>query len=216
MIWLRDENDSNDTITCNKIVGNNDKLKYLEQLKKELYNDSSYILKSAEAYKGEELRPIPKNPLSMQKDYQLGFDRYAGHLYARMNYVNLKAYSLIFHIEMNKSQYEKRLNIRLLDMFGGDISKVDMIENLRVNLDNDTFAFLMNKIWEDFYFFTTEILGNISFEEISRYDIDELRNIQMLCDKNSVETSATNVLKYVDEAYDNSKILKLARAIRNR
>ena len=74
----------------------------------------------------------------------------------------------------------------------------------------------MNKISPDFYIFVTKLLDVIRFKEIKKYDVDKVKMISDLCEEQNIRTSSYVVLDEINDAENNSEVLKLAQKIRTK
>lgn len=211
MIWLKE----NDKITCNRIIGDKDKLnKLIEEMHAEIHDRKKLKLSWCKSHIGGEL------PSGGLDGYQYIENEYLGHngngaignIYVCRGYDIPKPMSLQLVSEVLK--LHKSYNIDLLSMLNYDVEQINMISQMHGSLDVTTFQFLMNNLWEDFNFFANEILEHIEIKKTEHYSISELGKIQRLSQKNNINTNAGTILEIEPVAENNAKVLKLAQTIR--
>ena len=100
--------------------------------------------------------------------------------------------------------------------FNFDENSINLLERLiNSNLSIDTIKetiFNMNNLY-DFYLLAYEVLEQICLEPINEYQIDKLTYIDTICESTGVKTEATYILKSIDKAENNAKILELVKKI---
>ena len=216
MIWLNNKDDKGrEFITCNMLVLAGGKLDAVEKLRKELMDGSKYVLSRSEViYNFGEL-PLVLNNGSERIENQFVGCKNSEYIYVRRHYDNLRKCCLEILNQINLSRNEQmNVNIYLLKMLNNDLKQISVVERLLFKLsyhDKDEIRFIMNNLWQDFYFFSKEILDVIEFEEMCRYDLVDLTTIKSLCEKNNIQDNCSDILNYSDVANTNSKVLKLAR-----
>jgi len=227
MIWLN-KKDANDRefITCNMLVLTGGQLKVVEEFKKELMDGSKYVLSNADiVYVDKELPNELNNGNERIENQFVGRDIVEnsvwmcdnGNIYVRRCYSNLRKNCLEILSQINLSKNEQMgVNIDLLKMLNNDLKQISIIENLLLKLSylgKDEIRFIINNLWQDFYFFSKEILNVFDLDEVCRYDFEDLRTIKNLCVKNNIQDNCSDILVYSDVADTNSKILKLAKEL---
>lgn len=220
MIWLKDFSDdlSREIVTCNMIGVDSGKIERIEELKDMLKDTKRYILTRASS------TTVDKRELD---SIFLGNGEYIRNekiiditdksIYLQKVYCNpmFNSFNILMQCgaELDKQEL---LNINLLSMFNNDLFQVELLESIFTNMNIYECKFLMNSLWPDFNFFASQIIDAISFREISRYDMRELMDIDRLCKKNKIQSEVTDVLKSADMATSNSRVLKLARIIKDK
>ena len=218
MIWLnkKDANDR-DFITCNMLVLAGGQLKMVEELKKELMDSSKYVLSHTDVvYNFGELQFEYNNGNERIENQFIGCKN-SDNIYVRRYYNNLRKYCLEILKQINLSKNEQMaMNIDLLKMLNNDLKQISIIENLLFKLSyqgKDEIRFIMNNLWQDFYFFSKEILEVIELDEVCRYELADLRLIKSLCEKNNIQDNCSDILVYEGVSETNSKVLSLAKEV---
>ena len=218
MIWLnkKDEKDR-DFITCNMLVLAGGKLEVVEELKKELMDSSKYVLSSAEL-----IYNFAKVPNELNNGNERIENKFVGckngdNIYVERCYTNLRKNCLEILKQINLSKNEQMgVNIDLLKMLNNDLKQISIIESLLKQFwykGSDEIRFIMGNLWQDFYFFSKEILDVFELDEVCRYDLDDLRTIRSLCEKNNIQDNCSDILVYTGVSETNSKILTLAKKL---
>ena len=216
MIWLNEKDGKErDIITCNMIVLADGKLKMIEELKKELMNSKNYVLSCVDVLRFYGEFPFDTNNGRERIENQKLTCVDRENLYVRRYYTNPRSNCLEILNQVNLSKTEQlEININLLKMLNGELEQIDIMEKVyRFFSKKDELRFFMNKLWQDFYFFAKDILDVIELEEISKYDVIELEDIQRLCKKNNIQDNCSEILVHKDVARTNGRILKLAKKI---
>ena len=68
--------------------------------------------------------------------------------------------------------------------------------------------------FKDFCFFARQIMDNIDFVQIGTYQIEEMQKIEELSDKIGLKSEASLILLHEDASKYNSKVLSLAKKIK--
>lgn len=227
MIWLNKKDDNErDFITCNMLVLAGGKLEVVEELKKELMDSSKYVLFSADIIFVDKELPNELNNGNERIENEFA-GRYIvgnsvlmcdnGNRYVRRCYTNLRKNCLEILKQINLSKNEQMsVNIDLLKMLNNDLKQIIIIENLLKQFwykGSDEIRFIMGNLWQDFYFFSKEILDVFELDEVCRYDLDDLRTIRSLCEKNNIQDNCSDILVYTGVSEMNGKILSLAKEV---
>ena len=227
MIWLnkKDEKDR-DFITCNMLVLASGKLGVVEELKKELMDSSKYVLSNVDVISVFEKLPNELNNGNERiENLYVGRDILEnsvwcsdnGNMYVRRCYNNLRKNCLEILSQINLSKNEQMsVNIDLLKMLNNDLKQISIIENLLKQFwykGSDEIRFIIGNLWQDFYFFSKEVLDVFELDEVCRYDLEDLKTIRSLCEKNNIQDNCSDILTYGSVADTNSKILTLAKKL---
>lgn len=208
MIWLK----KNRTLTSHQIEGDKEKVQKLIQ---EYSRLEQYKLVEAWDITGGIDGDTKQVDLEEYIEYKhLGHNGNGaiGHICMAKKYLNPKAFSLlVLNQALNGPTREKIYLARLL---GKESENISTIEKLLVQLDTKTSNFVISKLWEDFYFFATEVLQVIELKEEKKFDIDELESIKALTEKCHVDSEVNTILNNVSTAESNSEVLQLARKIK--
>lgn len=216
MIWLNKKDNDRDFITCNMITCSDDKLKCLEEIKKELMDSKKYILSHADVIHNCWEYPFRLNKGIEMIESQNVANIDGENIYVRRYYNNPKVSSLEILSQVNLSREEQlSMNIDLLKMLNNDLMQIDIMSKILVMFGGkiDYIRFVFENLWQDFYFFAKEVLDVIEIEELERYDLLDLEEIQKLSIKNKIQDSCKEILLYKDVASSNEKVLSLAKNI---
>lgn len=221
MIWLNKKDDNGrEFITCNMLVLAGGKLSVVEELRKELMDSSKYVLSHADVIYNFGTLPLEMNNGNERIENQFVGCKNSDNVYVRRYYNNLRKYSLEILKQINLSKKEQmEINIDLLKMLNNDLKQISIIETLLLKLSyygKDEIRFVIKKLWEDFYFFSKEILDVIELDEVCRYDLEDLRVIKSLCERNSIQDNCSDILVYSLVSDTNGKILKLAKELNDK
>lgn len=218
MIWLNKKDDNErDFITCNMLVLAGGKLEVVEELKKELMDSSKYVLSSTELIYNLDKLPNELNKGNVKISNQFVGCNNVENIYVRRYYNNLRKNCLEILKQINLSKNEQMsVNIDLLKMLNNDLKQISIVENLLKQFwykGSDEIRFIMGNLWQDFYFFSKEILDVFELDEVCRYDLDDLRTIRSLCEKNNIQDNCSDILVYTGVSETNSKVLTLAKKL---
>ena len=217
MLWLNKKELGRDIITCNMIVLADSKLKILEELKSELMDSSKYVLSRSDVVYSFDKCLFEINDGKERIENQFIGYKDDDKIYVRRYYDNLRKYSLEILSQINLPRdIQMDANINLLMLLNNDLNQINMAEGLLRKLyreDKDEIRYIMSNLWQDFYFFAKEVLDVIELDEISRYDLEDLRKIKNLCIKNNIQDNFSNILEYTDVANNNDRVLRLAKDI---
>lgn len=93
-----------------------------------------------------------------------------------------------------------------------EFEAIRFVEKLQnSSLSSEELHYMIGTLWPDFHFFATEILSCIEFVPAKQYSIKMLQDLKETSEKQYIE-----VLENIELAKNNSKVLKLARQIKNR
>ena len=218
MIWLNKKDDNGrEFITYNMLVLAGGKLSVVEELRKELMDSSKYVLSWTDVISSGEEFPFDINDGNGRIENQKVSCVNRENIYVRRYYDNLRKYCLEILKQINLSKKEQmEINIDLLKMLNNDLKQISIIENLLFKLSyygKDEIRFVIKNLWQEFYFFSKEILDVLELDEVCRYDLEDLRVIKSLCEKNSIQDNCSDILAYSLFSDTNSKILKLAKEL---
>ena len=129
---------------------------------------------------------------------------------------HLYYYSLLLLKEANGELNYKKESRLLLKLCKNDLQIIELLQKIYNKLDINDYYELMNKISPDFYIFVTKLLDVIRFKEIKKYDVDKVKMISDLCEEQNIRTSSYVVLDEINDAENNSEVLKLAQKIRTK
>ena len=100
--------------------------------------------------------------------------------------------------------------------FNFDNTKIDLFEQIvSSNLSSETIKSILSDMnsLKDFYYLTYEVLELVKLEPLFEYKIEDLSYIDSLCNSTGVTSEASDILKSIDKAEKNAKILELVKNI---
>lgn len=95
-------------------------------------------------------------------------------------------------------------------MLKNDLKRLKDIQEILSKLDKNTAQNVIKELYEDFYFFATEVLDSIKLKQVQAYDLSDLKTLEELDKKYDydIKPKVTNLIK---PAENNTKVLKLAK-----
>jgi len=121
----------------------------------------------------------------------------------------LVSYSVVEECSTPKFRNFKTIS---LDFFQFD-SQFDLLrEILLCDLNDNSKKQIIESIssFDDFLFFTSELLDGIRIEEIATFDIEKMNEIRQLSEAEGLNCEAADVLSQLDKAKNNYKVLLLS------
>ena len=102
-----------------------------------------------------------------------------------------------------------------LDFFENKEDKIIFDDIINSNLSKETKKYLLNTLesFKDFAFFIELMDGKIELKKYYDYKISELIIIKDLCEQNMIKNNASDIIKNIDMAEKNAKVLNLVNKI---
>ena len=118
--------------------------------------------------------------------------------------------------EAFKDKNEQMKGIFNLNQFICDDDMLSSLENACFNLDSYYVNYFLKKVSLDYYYFVFNVFDKIYFQEVDSYSVKDLDIAHKMNERFMIEDNFYELLSYSDEAFSNSRVLKLADSILNK